>query len=129
MKKMTQEHREFLTGLNSKTEVQVEHVAGCERCFNYFLFGTGYRCSDYPAKHRIKNADFIAVLNACRGVTPKEITASAVALLRARFHDETLAEDTLHEVTIVPDAEWVAPCDDEFCECHGGPDEHEEKEK
>ncbi len=111
MPKMTEEHKAFLS---AKSEGQLEHVAGCEQCFNYFLFGEGYRCKEYPAKHRIKDADFMALLNSIHGPDGSDfeehnrvVMAELVRRLVERFGDEELTEETLHEVTIVPDDEWT----------------------
>jgi hypothetical protein len=107
METMTQEHREFLVGLNNKTEVQVEHVAGCEQCFNFYLFGEGYRCKEYPAKHRIKNSDFAKMIKDMPvGDLPTDDLRTAAKLLAERFNDPTITDETLDEVTIVPDNEW-----------------------
>jgi hypothetical protein len=112
MPKMTEEHREFL---GKKTTSQLEHVAGCEQCFNYYLFGEEYRCKEYPSKYRIKDSDFKRLLrltsSAEQGASSvehgREILAQLLVLLRRRFKDDSLDEETLDEVTIVPDGEWV----------------------
>ncbi len=100
---MNEEHKAFLS---EKTEGQVEHIAGCEACFNYFLFGEKYRCREYPAKHRIKDSDFKELIKKTTGPSVCDDMKQVTQMLRERFNDDALTEDTLHEVTIVPDHEW-----------------------
>lgn len=108
MPEMTNEHREFLAGLNHKTEVQVEHVAGCEQCFNFYLFGQGYRCKEYPAKHRIKHSVFARLIKDMPvGDLPTDDLRTAARLLAGRFNDPSITDDAMDEVTIVPDDEWT----------------------
>lgn len=113
MPKMNEEHKAFLS---SKSEKQIEHIAGCEQCFNYYLFGEQYRCKEYPSKHRIKESDFQRLLRIAGGdAAPLGFTEHSrrmlehiLRLIRVHFGDELLAEETLDEVTIVPDTEWDA---------------------
>src|SRR3954470_21838051 len=104
-RKMTKEYKEFL---QDKSEVQLEHIAGCAECFDHFLFRTQAICKEYPTKYRIKKSDFDDLIDRL----PREerigtwLDASA-RLLAARFDDETLLNtDKWEEIRIVPDAEW-----------------------
>ena len=118
---MTNEHKEFLSGeLNKKNEIQIDHIAGCEQCFNYFLFGEGYRCKQYPAKHRIKDSDFKAFLRTLpNGGSVSDDLKAAVKGMSERFNDPDLTDENLHEVTIVPDNEWTkTDIVTEFCRTH-----------
>ncbi len=103
MPKMNEEHKAFLS---EKTEGQVEHIAGCEACFNYFLFGEKCPCREYPSRHRIKYSELREMINHVEISSLGKAMLQLIPMLRERFNDDAITEDTLDEVKIVPDDEW-----------------------